>query len=69
MVSANWSIQDATDGFHRLVDAALAGEPQLVTWNGQPAVVVVAAEAFARLTKRDRVAPPFVRGAVVGNAA
>ena len=45
-----WPLQDAKNKFSALVNAALAGEPQRVTRRGQPAVVVLAAEKYDRLS-------------------
>lgn len=45
-----WTLQDAKAKFSAVVDAALAGEPQAVTRRGKPAVVVVGAEEWARVT-------------------
>ena len=45
-----WTLQDAKARFSAVVDAALAGEPQAVTRRGKPAVVVVGAEDWARMT-------------------
>lgn len=45
-----WTLQDAKTRFSAVVDAALAGEPQAVTRRGKPAVVVVGAEDWARMT-------------------
>jgi antitoxin Phd len=45
-----WTLQDAKNRFSTVVDAALAGRPQHVTRRGKAAVVVVAADEFARLT-------------------
>jgi antitoxin Phd len=44
-----WSLQDAKNRFSAVVEAARRGEPQLVTRRGTPAVVVLAAEEYARL--------------------
>jgi antitoxin Phd len=44
-----WTLQDAKNRFSAVVEAALAGQPQAVTRRGKPAVVVVAAEEYARL--------------------
>lgn len=44
-----WSLQDAKNRFSAVVEAARHGEPQLVTKRGVPAVVVLAAEEYARL--------------------
>lgn len=49
-----WTLQDAKNRFSAVVDAALAGEPQEVTRRGKPAVVVLSAEAYARLTAEAR---------------
>jgi prevent-host-death family protein len=44
-----WTLQDAKNRFSEVVDAALHGRPQEVSRRGRPAVVVVAAEDYARL--------------------
>lgn len=44
-----WTLQEAKNRFSAVVDAALAGEPQEVSRRGKPAVVVIAAEDYARL--------------------
>ncbi|MFM2391309.1 MAG: hypothetical protein RLZZ437_2864 [Pseudomonadota bacterium] len=44
-----WTLQEAKNRFSSVVDAALAGRPQHVTRRGKAAVVVVAADEFARL--------------------
>lgn len=43
------SLQDAKNKFSAVVEAALNGTPQEVSRRGKPAVVVVAAEEYARL--------------------
>ena len=58
MANPSWSLQDAKNKFSTVVDAALAGKPQLVTRHGRPAVVVIAAEAFERLNRLDRIQAP-----------
>jgi antitoxin Phd len=56
-----WSLQDAKNRFSAVVEAARRGNPQLVTKRGAPAVVVVAAEEYARLKALDEQrAPSFV---------
>jgi len=43
-----------------VVEAALRGEPQVVTRRGVPAVVVISAEEYERLCRIDRAnAPSF----------
>lgn len=44
-----WNLQDAKNRFSAVVDAALAGQPQQVTRRGKPAVVVLAADEYARM--------------------
>lgn len=58
MPPPRWSLQDAKSRFSAVVDAAVAGEPQLVTRHGKPAVVVVAAETFARLHRQAQTEAP-----------
>lgn len=53
-----WPLQDAKNKFSALVNAALAGEPQHVTRRGQSAVVVLAAEEYARLRKMEKSDAP-----------
>ena len=55
-----WSLQDAKNRFSAVVDAALRGEPQLVTRRGKPAVVVLSAETYDKLRELQRAeAAPF----------
>ncbi len=57
----SWTLQDAKNRFSAVVEAARRGEPQFVTKRGAPAVVVLAAEEYARLRALDeRAAPSFV---------
>ena len=49
-----WTLQDAKARFSAVVDAALAGTPQQVSRRGKPAVVVVGAEEWARVTQAAR---------------
>ena len=53
-----WPLQDAKNKLSALVNAALAGEPQLVTRRGRPAVVVLAADEYERLRRLDRSDAP-----------
>jgi antitoxin Phd len=56
-----WSLQDAKNRFSAVVEAARRGEPQLVTKRGAPAVVVLAAEEYARLKAlEEQRAPSFI---------
>ena len=53
----SWSLQDAKNRFSHVVEAARQGAPQFVTRRGRPAVVVLAAEDYERLARRQ--APSF----------
>jgi antitoxin Phd len=53
MRRSTWSIQDAKNSFSSVVEAARR-EPQTVTKHGKPAVVVVAADQYARLCQQER---------------
>jgi antitoxin Phd len=54
----SWTLQDAKNRFSAVVEAARKGQPQLVTRRGSPAVVVIAAEEYARLRTFERAAQP-----------
>jgi prevent-host-death family protein len=51
---SNWPLQDAKARFSELVRRAREQGPQHVSVRGEPAVVVVSEEEFARLTSRRR---------------
>ena len=53
-----WPLQDAKNKFSALLNAALAGEPQLVTRRGQPAVVVLSVDEYERLRLLDNADAP-----------
>jgi antitoxin Phd len=59
MTDRPWSVQDAKNRFSEVVEAARR-RPQTVTKHGKPAVVVLAAEEYARLRELQRLdAPSF----------
>lgn len=58
MSSLPWSLQDAKAQFSAVVDAALGGEPQVVTRHGRRAVVVVSAEEYDALQRNAKAAAP-----------
>jgi antitoxin Phd len=61
MPNSAWSLQDAKNRFSTVVEAARRGEPQFVTRRGAPAVVVMAAEEYARLKAlEEQRAPSFI---------
>jgi len=54
----NWQVQEAKQRFSELVQRALDDGPQLVTRHGKPAVVVLSADEFERLSHQ-RSRPDF----------
>lgn len=48
-----WQLQEAKSNLSQLVKQAVNGDAQVVTVHGKPAVVVIAAEEYARLTRRE----------------
>jgi len=52
-----WSIQDAKNRFSEVVEAAQR-KPQTVTKHGRPAVVVLAADEYERLSKLQHLEAP-----------
>ena len=57
MASSTWSLQDAKNRFSEVVEAARR-KPQTVTKHGRPAVVVVAADEYERLSKLQHLKAP-----------
>ena len=57
-----WDLHTAETKFSALVNAALTGEPQLVTRRGKPAVVVLSAEEYGRLCRPEKVSAPTFSG-------
>ena len=57
MSRRTWSVQDAKNRFSELVEAARR-KPQTVTKRGKPAVVVVAADEYERLSKLQQPKAP-----------
>lgn len=51
---SEWQLQQAKNGFSQLIKEAISGSPQRVTLHGKPAAVVVSAEEYDRLTKRNK---------------
>jgi antitoxin Phd len=49
-----WQLQQAKNGFSQLIKEAVGGAPQRVTLHGKPAAVVVSAEEYERLTRRNK---------------
>ena len=49
--SARWSLQDAKARFSEVVRQSLEAGPQLVTRNGEDAVIVISVRDFNRITR------------------
>jgi antitoxin Phd len=47
---ARWALQDAKNRFSEVVDAALSGQPQVVTRRGVDTAVIVSHEEYTRMT-------------------
>jgi len=60
-MGAHWAIQDAKNQFSKVVDTALGGTPQIVTRRGVPVVVVVSADQYGLLTKKEQGDGGFAR--------
>lgn len=52
MTMKTWGVAEAKAKLSDLVDAALRGEPQIITRRGSEAVVVVSAAAYRSRTRR-----------------
>ena len=48
-----WQLQEAKSNLSQLVKQAANGDTQVVTVHGKPAVVVIAAAEYARLTRHE----------------
>jgi prevent-host-death family protein len=58
-----WQLQDAKARFSELVQKAIEEGPQTVTRRGKPAVVVVSAEQFELMKKRQITLKDLLRSA------
>lgn len=47
-----WQLQEAKGNLSQLIKQAAGGDAQVVTVHGKPTAVVVSAEEYARLTRR-----------------
>ena len=67
---SKWQLQEAKNRLSEVVRRAAAEGPQVITLRGADAVVVVAAEAYARLTRKPKGSlADFLRGSPLGAAA
>jgi prevent-host-death family protein len=55
-----WQLQEAKNCFSEVVEAAVSGEPQIITRHGREAVVILSVERYGSLTGRRRWAHSFV---------
>jgi antitoxin Phd len=55
-IFAMWTLHEARNKFSAVVEAALAGRPQVISRRGRPAVVVVSAASYEQLLARARQA-------------
>lgn len=51
MQTNTWQLQDAKSKFSRLVENAMANEPQFVTKHGNNAVVILSYDEYKKMTK------------------
>lgn len=54
--AARWALQDAKNRLSEVVDAALRGEPQVVTRRGVEAAVIISHEEYTRITSARKAA-------------
>jgi prevent-host-death family protein len=60
-MQTQWAIQNAKNQFSKAVDTALQGTPQIVTRRGVPVVVVVSAEQYGLLAKKEEPGNSFAK--------
>ncbi len=58
MHTKKWALQDAKNKFSEVVNAAGAGNPQIVTRRGAPAAVVLSIEEFEKYQKFLKIQQP-----------
>ncbi|MCF7848615.1 MAG: type II toxin-antitoxin system Phd/YefM family antitoxin [Kiritimatiellales bacterium] len=51
MVKNTWALQDAKNGFSRVVDSALKDGPQTVTRHGKEAVIILSVDDYREATR------------------
>ena len=68
-VPARWALQDAKNRLSEVVDAALSGQPQIVTRRGIETAVILSHDDYARLCgDRDNTRQSFAAYLVNGPA-
>jgi antitoxin Phd len=58
-----WQLQKAKAEFSKLIDQCIENGPQIVTRYGRPAAVVLSAETYARMTRKQPDFKAFLRNA------
>lgn len=58
-----WQLQKAKAEFSKLIDQSIKKGPQVVTRHGRPAAVVVSAETYERMVRRQPDFKAFLRRA------
>ncbi len=61
MVKSTWALQDAKNGFSRVVENALRQGPQTVTKHGKETVVILSMEDYRKTTARKGSLTDFFR--------
>ena len=69
MSTYTWTVAEAKAKLSEVIDRARKRGPQTVTRNGRPAVVIVAAEEWARKTKRTGNLAEFFAASPLGGSA
>ncbi len=65
--SSSWPLATAKARLTQLVDAALAGTPQIITRHGEDVVIVIATKQYAEtLAQRSTIAEFFARSPLAG---
>ena len=66
---SNWKLEDAKNRFSEVVRRAMDNEPQWVTRNGRPAVVVISADEYRRLASPPQNIIDFLQASPIARAA
>jgi antitoxin Phd len=65
--SSSWPLATAKARLTQLVDAALAGTPQIITRHGEDVVIVIATKQYAKaIGQRSTIAEFFARSPLAG---
>jgi antitoxin Phd len=67
--SSAWALQDAKNRLSEVVDAALGGEPQVVTRRGVPTAVVISFDDYERMSQIQRGRRPSLSQYLISGPA